>query len=202
MENIINNEVLNAAMSYQTYTKLIEDLLAQGKTTGNIQNEEYLKYTELNFHRMKRLDKTSSINNELKEVLQKIKKPLVWLVLSEAWCGDAAQNLPLLNKMTEENAENISLKIILRDENLAIMDKYLTNGGRSIPKLIILKKDTLEEIATWGPRPEPIQKLMQALKTEGIKDYKIIAEKVQRAYNEDKNNSIQAEFLQLLENNV
>lgn len=202
MKNIINNELLNGAMSYQTYTKLIEDLLAQGKTTGNTQNEEYLKYTELNFHRMKRLDKTSSINNELKEVLQKIKKPLVWLVLSEAWCGDAAQNLPLLNKMAEENPENISLKIILRDENLAIMDKYLTNGGRSIPKLIILKKDTLGEIATWGPRPEPIQKLMQSLKTEGIKDYKIIAEKVQRAYNEDKNNSIQAEFLQLLENNV
>ena len=59
-----------------------------------------------------------------------------WLVLTEAWCGDAAQSLPIINKMAEVS-DNITLRLILRDENLDVMDQFLQNGrSRSIPKLI------------------------------------------------------------------
>ncbi len=56
--------------------------------------------------------------------------------------------------------ENIKIRYILRDENPEVMDDYLTNGGRSIPKLVALEEDTLEEQFTWGPRPQEVQQKM------------------------------------------
>ena len=184
-------------ITYPEYLHLTEELLSQGKTTGPNHSADYIHYTNLNFHRMKRLDKTINLNSEIKSVLQTIKTPQTWLVISEAWCGDAAQNVPILQKMADLN-ENIELKIILRDENLEIMDLYLTNGGRSIPKLIALDKNSLEELFTWGPRPASIQQVMNELKAANITEISTIVEKIQIAYNNDKSLSIQEEMLTIL----
>jgi len=193
---IVNNALQNS-MTYQAYFKLTEDLLAEGKTTGPNQSEDYIHYTNLNFHRMKRLDKTVTINSDLATQIQSITIPQTWLVISEAWCGDAAQNVPILQKMANLS-ENVELKIILRDENLELMDLYLTNGGRSIPKLIALDNSTLNELFTWGPRPSIIQKVMNELKEANVTEISEIVEKIQIAYNADKSKSIQIEFLKLL----
>jgi hypothetical protein len=146
---------------------------------------------------MKRLDKTIHLNSEIKAALQAMKTPQTWLVISEAWCGDAAQNVPILQKMADLN-ENIELKIILRDENLEVMDLYLTNGGRSIPKLITLENKTLDELFTWGPRPASIQQVMNELKAANITEISTLVEKIQIAYNNDKSLSIQEEMLSIL----
>jgi hypothetical protein len=146
---------------------------------------------------MKRLDKTIHLNSEIKAALQAMKTPQTWLVISEAWCGDAAQNVPILQKMADLN-ENIELKIILRDENLEVMDLYLTNGGRSIPKLIALENNTLDELFTWGPRPASIQQVMNELKAANITEISTLVEKIQIAYNNDKSLSIQEEMLSIL----
>ena len=193
---IVNNALQNS-MTYQAYFKLTEDLLAEGKTTGPNQSEDYIHYTNLNFHRMKRLDKTVTINTELAAQIQSITVHQTWLVISEAWCGDAAQNVPILQKMADLS-ENVELKIILRDENLELMDLYLTNGGRSIPKLIALENSTLNELFTWGPRPSTIQNVMNELKAANVTEISEIVEKIQIAYNADKSQSIQIEFLKLL----
>lgn len=184
-------------ISYTEYLQLTEDLLSQGKTTGPNQSADYVHYTNLNFHRMKRLDKTIHLNSEIKAALQAMKTPQTWLVISEAWCGDAAQNVPILQKMADLN-ENIELKIILRDENLEVMDLYLTNGGRSIPKLITLENKTLDELFTWGPRPASIQQVMNELKAANITEISTLVEKIQIAYNNDKSLSIQEEMLSIL----
>ena len=116
----------------------------------------------LNDRRMKRLDKTIKISEETIQEFQKVKQPQTWLVLTEGWCGDAAQNLPILDKIASDTA-NIDLKIVLRDENLDLMDLFLTNGGRSIPKLIALDKDN-NVLDFWGPRP--------TIATKMVADYK------------------------------
>jgi len=188
---------IQKAISYKDYLNLTEVFLSEGKTTGPNQSEDYLHYTNLNFHRMKRLDKTVELNEDLKSLLQAIEKPQTWLVISEAWCGDAAQNVPILQKMAAQN-QLIDLKIILRDENLDVMDLYLTKGGRSIPKLIALENETFNEIFTWGPRPAVIQEVMNQLKEENITELSVMVEKIQIAYNYDKSQSIQEEFKAIL----
>jgi hypothetical protein len=189
--------LIKKSLSYAEYLQLTEDLLSQGKTTGINQGADYVHYTNLNFHRMKRLDKTVEINAELKSLITQIQTPQTWLVISEAWCGDAAQNVPLLQKIADLS-NKIELKIILRDENLEVMDIYLTNGGRSIPKLIALENETLNELFTWGARPASIQNVMNELKAANVTEISEIVEKIQIAYNHDKSQSFQNEFVTLL----
>ena len=197
MNSIVTESALNDAISYSTYKALIVRLLSQGKTTGKKQSAELTEYTKLNIHRMGRLEKTVSIADDLASLLVAYKKPLVWLVLTEAWCGDVAQNLPVLNKMAELSPL-IELKILLRDENSEIMNNYLTNGGTAIPKLICFQKDNGKEMGTWGPRPEPVQQMVMDFKNSGEKDYKQLIEKAQLWYAKDETATIQAEFNTLL----
>lgn len=186
-------------ISYGTFLQLTKELLNHGKTTGTNQGADYVNYTKLNIHRMKRLDKSVEINDDLKTVISKIKTPQTWLVISEAWCGDAAQNVPLLQKMADLS-DHIELKIILRDENLELMDLYLTNGSQSIPKLIALENKSLNELYTWGPRPATIQNIVNDFKLSNTTEKSVIKEKIQIAYNHDKSLSIQNEFFILLTN--
>lgn len=186
-------------ISYGTFLQLTKELLNHGKTTGTNQGADYVNYTKLNIHRMKRLDKSVEINDDLKTVISKIKTPQTWLVISEAWCGDAAQNVPLLQKMADLS-DHIELKIILRDENLEVMDLYLTNGSQSIPKLIALENKSLNELYTWGPRPATIQNIVNDFKLSNTTEKSVIKEKIQIAYNHDKSLSIQNEFFILLTN--
>ncbi len=197
MHSITTDSVINKAISYQEYKQLVTKLLSKGKTTGNNQSVEFTEYTKLNLHRMERLEKTVSINEELTNLLATYKKPLTWLVLVEAWCGDVAQNLPILAKMASLSSV-IELKILLRDDNPEIMNNYLTNGGAAIPKLICLQKDNGKEMGTWGPRPEPVQEMVIEFKEAGEGDYRKFIKKAQLWYEKDKTATIQSEFLKLL----
>ena len=168
MKKIIRKS-LERAISYQEYRILVSDLLANGKSTGPNQSEALTNYSLLNDKRMKRLDKTTQISEETKEAFQQIKQKQTWLILTEGWCGDAAQNIPVIYKMAEVN-ENIDLKIVLRDEHLALMDLFLTNGGRAIPKLIAVDEEQ-NVLYTWGPRPAEAAKMLAEYKEmPGVKD--------------------------------
>ena len=194
----ITKEDINKAMSYAQYRHLSEELLAQGKTTGSNQSEAMINYTKLGVTRMKRLDKTAQLDESLIERIKAVDEKTYWVALTEIWCGDAGQNLPLINKMAELN-DNIEFLLLLRDENLELMDSYLTNGGRSIPKVIFLKSEELEEMGTWGPRPTPVQKMMQDFKENPTMTKPEFAETIQRWYIQDKNQTIQKEFMELLD---
>jgi hypothetical protein len=175
---------------------LVQACVTDGKTSGPDQREDLIHYTALNAKRMKRIEKTTVIQEELKTQIARIQEPMTWVLISEAWCGDAAQIVPVLGKIASES-EYIDLQIILRDEHLDIMDHYLTNGGRSIPKLICLDQEG-REIFVWGPRPATIQQVVNDTKAEGITDHAVLVERIQYAYNEDQTRSIQQEILDVL----
>lgn len=192
---IITKLHLDKAISYEIYRKIIDEALSQGKTTGPNQSEELTDYTKMNVQRMNRWDKTAHISTELHKALTSVSEKWIWLILSEGWCGDAAQNLPVIVKMAALNP-NIEVKLLFRDENLDLMDNYLTEGARSIPKLICLKKETLEELGTWGPRPAIAQAMVMEYKK--TMEHKELAEKIHKWYAENKSVELQTEFLDLV----
>jgi hypothetical protein len=193
----INRTDILKTMNYEQYRKLINDLMADNKTTGTNQSEEIIQYARMNIFRMDRLDNNTTLNPELLEALQQVPNKLIWLVLTEGWCGDAAQIVPVLERMAD-SSPNIDLMILLRDENLDLMDRYLTNGTRSIPKLICLHADTLKELGTWGPRPQPAQQLLEEHRARPNADYKEFAEKLHAWYAKDRTQTIQQELLPLI----
>lgn len=190
-------EYLDRSMTFAEYIKLIDDLLLEGKTTGPNQSEAMYGYGKLNRQRMYRLEKTVEISEPLKAKVRAVTSKWTWLVITEGWCGDAAQNIPIIEKIAAENA-NIETRYILRDENLELMDQYLTNGARSIPKLIALDTETLDDLGTWGPRPQEAMDLFLKLRAEGI-EKPLITESIQRWYIQDKHQSIQREFETLVD---
>lgn len=197
-EQVITEETIDEAMDYEEYRRMINVLLKQDKTTGTNHSPDMVEYTKMNVQRMKRLDRHTELSDELVDKLESVNKGLIWLILTEGWCGDAAQNVPALHKMAEQS-DNIEDKYILRDQHLEIMDEYLTNGGRSIPKLICLDADTLEEVGTWGPRPEKAQEKAMEWKDDPEISKEEWAEKLHKWYADNKTQALQDEFIDLLD---
>tara|TARA_B110000037_G_scaffold63159_1_gene77221 strand:- start:58 stop:669 length:612 start_codon:yes stop_codon:yes gene_type:complete len=195
MKKIIENS-LQTAISYTGYRSLVRNLLIKGKSTSSEQSEDLTNYSRLNDRRMKRLDKTIKISEDTIQEFKKVKQPQTWLVLTEGWCGDAAQNLPILNKIASDTA-NIDLKIVLRDENLDLMGLFLTNGGRNIPKLIALDKDN-NVLDLWGPRPTVATKMVIDYKEKNGTLDPQFKQDLQVWYNKDKGKSIQEDFVNLV----
>ena len=199
----IPTAIVEQSWTYAAYRDLIDQLLLEGKTTGPNHSEAMLEYTRLNVSRMKRLDKTARLTEESREIVSKIDRSITWLVITEGWCGDAAQIVPVLQKLADQK-ENIQLRLILRDENLEVMDAFLTNGARSIPKIVFVDTNTLEVLGDWGPRPEAAQVMVMNTKEELKKinaediraqRYKESQQELHTWYARDKNRSTQAEFL-------
>ena len=198
IKTMITRSLIESAYTYGEYRDLVAKLYAENRTTNEENEEDMLDYTKMNMQRSGRWDKRGEINSELTKILSNYPRKITWLVLTEGWCGDAAQSLPFLNKMTEISS-NIELKLILRDEHPEVMDAYLTNGkSRSIPKLIALDTETLEEIGTWGPRPMAIQTLFEEMMANPANDTEDIKKDIHLWYARDKGVSIQNEFLDLL----
>lgn len=196
MKSIIEKSLLQSH-SYTDYRNHITDLLKEGKSTGNEQSEDLTHYSELNQSRMNRLEKTIVIAKENTEKIKHLNRDYIWLVISEGWCGDAAQILPVIYKMAQLS-EKIELKIVFRDENEDLMNLFLTNGSKSIPKLIILDKNSLEILADFGPRPIGAKQLILDYKAQhGTIDEKAKTD-LQLWYLHDKGLSIQNEIMELM----
>lgn len=187
---------IDNSLSYSSYLALIDELLEVGKTTGPNQSESMVNFTRLNRQRMQRLDKTVELSESLKAAVRSVTRNMIWLVITEAWCGDAAQNIPPIEKIANLS-DRIETRYVLRDENPELMDQFLTSGARSIPKLIALDAETFEVLGNWGARPDAAQKLFYGLKEQGL-EKPAIMEQLQRWYNADRTLSLQNEFKKLL----
>ena len=191
-------EIFNTdGISYNTYRKLIDEKLAEGVTTGNKNSESLVAYTKLNVHRMDRLDKTVTLSSDLVDALKNLNGHFKILVITEGWCGDAAQIVPILVKMVSAAADKFELKIVLRDEHEELTNAHLTNGGKSIPIILFLDPQENKVLAKWGPRPEVLKHLLADWKKETT-DMEILAEKLHGWYAKDKTKEIQKEFIELL----
>lgn len=194
---MISSKDLNKSMSFEEYYQLNEELAKNGDTTGDNKTESLINYTKLNFSRMKRILKTTTIADEVIKSVDCLNEKLTWVILSESWCGDAAQNIPVFAKIAEANS-NIAIKILLRDENEEIMNQYLTNGSKSIPKLICLDKD-YNELGTWGPRPKYLQDWLYKEKANPTMEMSELKEKFQIWYTKDKGQTLQQEMVFLMQ---
>lgn len=190
MQSIIKNS-LDKSMSYSAYKSMVKQLILGNTNTGEWSLER-MNFTKLNFSRMKRMDAKVEIPENKAVVFQHIEQKQYWIVLLESWCGDGAQTIPVLNKLAELSPK-IELRILLRDENPGIMDLFLTNGSRSIPKLI-LTDEKLNVLSTWGPRSKVAAKIMEDYKKEHGRIDDQIKKELQIWYNRDKGQEIISEI--------
>lgn len=189
-------ESLIRSMSYNEYRALVNDLAKNGSTTGRDKSEAMVEFTKLNQKRMKRWDKTLKISDDALQLIKPYNKKTTWLLITESWCGDAAHIVPAINKVAEQN-DKIDLKLVLRDDNDNLINQFLTNGGKSIPKLIVLNEN-FNVIDTFGPRPNFATKLVDEYKAEYGTLKPEFKEELQRWYNKDKGQSTIDDLVALL----
>lgn len=192
---LIINEKISSAMHYSDFKEYCQKIIKELESKEIDESEKsLLEYRKLNLARINRVEKSYFPSTAIKNLVVKLQKQ-TWLVITEDWCGDSAQNLPAIANIASLN-ENIDLKIILRDQNLELMDFYLTDGKRSIPKVVALDKN-LNELFIWGPRPKNAQTYFEKLKNEGlIKDD--IIKNIHSWYAKDKCKSLEEELVELL----
>lgn len=183
-------------MEFDKYLAYFEEIVESNNPPAPYDEPDYMEYARLNWSRMNRWLKRGQINEETTQKLQSIEGKQKWVLITEPWCGDAAHSVPFIAMMAEKNP-NIELEIQLRDSDSEI-DNYLTNGGKSIPKLVI-RDENGKDITTWGPRPTASQDFFLGLKEKGIDMDEVKAE-LQKWYNTDKGQAIQEDFLFLIKN--
>ena len=161
---------------------------------GNTAELQYGEYIALNHHRSERIEKRFTVDSEVQEILKKVPQQH-WLVISEHWCGDAAQTVPIMNKLVESSQGKIKIKLIYRDVYPELIDAHLTNGGKAVPK-IIQSNHEMQFIRDWGPRPAEAQKLVKELRSnpETASNY---AEPLHKWYARDKQKSTMKELINL-----
>lgn len=183
--------------TYDQFLLWVSELVKEGKTSGIKQTEALASFTTLNYKRMQRIGKTLKKQNEVQEKLRHV-VPQNWLIITEAWCGDSAQTLPVLAGIADASHGKISLSIILRGENPDWIQKYHTHGSHSIPKLVGFNEDG-EELFSWGPRPNMAQKLLMAWNNNPDgRSWDDFEKELHTWYAKDKTLSIQKEILESL----
>ncbi len=197
MKKFLENKIPQNGLLYNDFVDLIKNKIEQTDSNSLDADEKHLfDYTKLNYQRMLRIDKTYKVPFEIENLIKKIDSYQLWMVLTEDWCGDSAQNLPYFNKYAALNI-NIDLRILERDKNLEIMDEYLTNGkSRSIPKIVAFNKNG-EELFIWGPRPKAAEDLLNKLKAEGLQKDEYV-EKLHLWYGRNRGKALESEFIEIL----
>ncbi len=183
-------------LSYNGYIELVDKKIEEGTSTSETDDASLLEYSILNAHRMNRI--TKGMSKKDSRVLSGKSKMRYALVITEGWCGDAAQIVPVVDAVLHQNS--VEHKVVLRDKNEALMDAHLTNGARAIPVVIFLN-DSFEVIAQWGPRPAEAQQIVVDWKNipEGERPPKSeMSKQIQLWYAKDKQQAIILELESLL----
>jgi thiol-disulfide isomerase/thioredoxin len=195
--NITIKSALENSMSYEAYRSLVANLAETNSASGNEQTEALANYTKLNNRRMKRWDKTLKIDEKTKKRLVAFDSKVTWLIITESWCGDAAHVIPVLNKIAELNP-NINMRLVLRDDNLDLMDMFLTDGNRAIAKMIVIDDETGEVLDTYGPRPSEATGYVNRFKAANGALTPQFKEDLQHWYNNDKGLTVIEDVTEML----
>jgi hypothetical protein len=185
--------------SYPSYMQAFEDWVEKRQSSTPDANDALVHFTKLNLARTRRIEKTIELAPGLRQALLDLKDNYTWMVITEAWCGDSAQILPVIGAMAAVNPGKIKLMILLRNEHPGLMDKYLTNGARAIPKVLLLNDSIGKEVAVWGPRPAPAQQLLTAWKRNPTgRSWEDFERDLHAWYAKDKTQTLQMEWEQLI----
>lgn len=181
-------------MNYQEYQQLFDAILRGDENSYPYTDPAYLHYVRLNQARMRRWDKILHLDEALVSTIKSLDKKQNWIILTEPWCGDAAQSLPYMIALARKN-ELISYDLQLRDSEPFLIESYLTHGTKSIPKLIV-RDEHGNDLFNWGPRPKHAQQIFDELKAVDA-THEVITNALQVWYNHDKGVSICAELAAL-----
>lgn len=137
-------------------------------------HQEYIDAMESHKENLLHIYNTFSLPEDTKFFSNLREKNLRVIIITEDWCGDAMLNTPILLHLAEQT--NMEVRMLLRDQNLELMDQYLTNGkSRSIPIFIFID-EAGNEVAKWGPRAEYIQNFVDEIRkdlpSQDSEDYK------------------------------
>ncbi len=201
MKKFFAEKRIQNGLTYQIYFKQFEYYLNENPNNYQTKEEnEKSNNIKLNYQRSLRIHKTYEPNDELVKAIRQIDVPQIWMVISEHWCGDSAQNLPYIAEIAKLNSF-IDLLIVLRDKNPAIMNEYLTDGkSRSIPKLVAFDMEG-NELFQWGPRPKSaVDLVMNAKKEEKEKNEFMTL--LHKWYANNKGEELEKEILSLINENI
>lgn len=186
-------------LTWEEYLQIFDPIIEGKVTRPPYDNSAYIEYTVLNKARMNRWLKTGKLLDEANSVIALIDSPQKWFLITEAWCGDAAHSTPFIYMLSQLNS-NIELRLIIRDEEPDWINKYPTDGNRSIPKLIVRDKND-KDLFTWGARPAACEAQIIKMNSDGVE--KAEAKKItQQWYNNDKGHSAQREILELISRHI
>ena len=185
--------------SYQEYHRQIKNVVERGTDHPLNYSEGQVAITLLNQKRMLRHDRRFQRTPLLDELgLANLElEPTTWVVLTEGWCGDAAHIMPVIAHLAEALG-NVKLRIVNRDQNLEVMDGFLTNGGRAIPKLIVTDSKGCV-LGSWGARPEVLQAQFLRARNQPDFDQHLLNIHIQSWYNNDKGLTTAREIVRMLE---
>ena len=188
---------LKSTWGYAGYNGLVDEYARKNLTSGEMLPER-INATNLNAHRMRRIEKQVIIREDLVQLVRNLKLKWDWIILAETWCGDGAQNIPVIAKIASLNS-NINLQIVLRDENPELMNQYLTNGSRSIPKLVCIDSVSGKETGIWGPRPKRIAEMVLDFKTKNPNvSHAEFIQNLHLWYARNKGQAVQEDFFKLI----
>ncbi len=119
------------------------------------------------------------------------------IAITEDWCGDASNTVPVVARLAEDSPR-VDLRVVKRDENTDLMDQYLTDGSRSIPIIVILDGD-FEPVDHWGPRPEELQEFVISEKEKGERPVDEIYRDTRKWYARDRGETTLRELLAKIE---
>jgi hypothetical protein len=181
------------------YQRYLEMKSAGARAKALATRDEHERYLPLNLQRTNRIESTYTPSSKVRAAARAIQSLQLWMVLTEPWCGDSAQNLSYITKIAACSAA-IDLRILLRDQNQDIMEAYLTNGTRSIPKLVAFDAQG-RELFRWGPRPQPAAELFSRLRESGGPS-EDVRRKLHLWYARNRGRALEEEFLALLNHTV
>lgn len=197
----INEEIferIKKGLSYSEYTDNTKiKLLTTDVSALSTKDKTRYDYFKLNYQRSTRIEDNFSVPDELKILIEGISAEQIWMIITEDWCGDSAQNVPFIVKTAHLNSK-LHIKIILRDSHPEIMKHFLTNDTCSIPILAAFDTEG-NEIFRWGPRPKVAQDYVKECIEKGMSKSEYL-EKLHRWYNNDKGYSLMKELTNILKN--
>lgn len=151
----------NEAISFEEYMNVADQ---RANNPKDEQEKEFHGYYELGLQRMNRALKTYKPDENQREALASKNFKGKVLIITEPWCGDASATVPQVSKFFESENE---VRIFLRDNDLSLIDQFLTNGTQSIPKVVLLDED-FSVINSWGPRPKFGLELLEKYKADPV----------------------------------
>ncbi len=181
-------------MNVETYEQQFDAILSGENKNYPYDSEDYVNYVKMNQARIKRWEKKGNLLPDLEAKIQEISEPVTWVLITEPWCGDAAHSHAFIKKLAALNS-NITLVIQNRDSEGSEIDNYLTNGGKSIPKLIARDAQG-KDIFSWGPRPTEAQTMVLSHLKNPTTDNETNTRNLQKWYNKDKGLTMQHELMQ------